>query len=195
MLHALSRNFAPIKVQRGEKSANKRIVLPVAPRLKRSATRHHHFNYRNIFPTGRGRTEYKSHPSTSKYKYRSIVSIEKRNANSTPTGQVSSFFPFLSFFLFLFFFLSWSYNSFAGVGESDCESTILSTFPESLPQALLKVALIEFPLLLKNKSLYPLEKVCLRDERFKRVKSEFDLRLEQIVEEYRFLPFSQCYEK
>lgn len=104
MLHALSRNFAPIKVQRGEKSANKRIVLPVAPRLKRSATRHHHFNYRNIFPTGRGRTEYKSHPSTSKYKYRSIVSIEKRNANSTPTGQVSSFFPFLSFFLFLFFF-------------------------------------------------------------------------------------------
>lgn len=52
VLHALSRNFAPIKVQRGKKSANKRIVLPVAPRLKRSATRHH-FNYRNIFPTGR----------------------------------------------------------------------------------------------------------------------------------------------
>lgn len=34
VLHALSRNFAPIKVQRGKKSANKRIVLPVAPRLK-----------------------------------------------------------------------------------------------------------------------------------------------------------------
>lgn len=69
VLHALSRNFAPIKVQRGEKSANKGIVLPVAPRLKRSATRHH-FNYRNIFPTGRADRIQKPPPS-SKYKYRS----------------------------------------------------------------------------------------------------------------------------
>lgn len=170
-----------------------------------------------IFFQRGGRTEYKSHPRLVNINI-VRVSIEKRNANSTPTGEVSLFLPFCflffffsSFFLFFsFLFLSWNY-SFAGVRLARIWLRINDPFniprissassPQSSSNWIFSFA--------KNKSLYPTWKSSFARRKVQKglfkglnpnppcfPSTEFD-RLERIIEEQRipvrkFLPLSKC---
>lgn len=158
-----------------------------------------------IFFQRGGRTEYKSHPRLVNINI-VRVSIEKRNANSTPTGEVSLFLPFCflffffsSFFLFFsFLFLSWNY-SFAGVRLARIWLRINDPFniprissassPQSSSNWIFSFA--------KNKSLYPTWKSSFARRKVQKglfkglnpnplcfPSTEFD-RLERIIEEQR----------